>query len=167
MLPHDNGPNYSTQFNVDVFEGVTPSITGVDLSPGADSFQCSAPYVIGGTLTTGNDGTYVGFQERGYFVPTVAGVYSVSVLADELTLLWVGPAAVSGFDYSNAVLGVAFGSQTFAGTGTFTISAAQVGTFVPIREMWFVSWSTGKTGVFLLGRLVPMLTRACLSIDKS
>jgi hypothetical protein len=78
---------------------------------------------------------YVAVNHRGYLYAHQDGEYSFTALiADNLTLLWLGPNAYSGYTYTNANLEAAY---TPVGSVPLEYKATLVkGKYYPIRFSW-------------------------------
>ena len=79
------------------------------------------------------DPAYVTLNHRGYIFVQQSGDYTFTIpAADDIVLLWVGPAAYSGYNRTNANL-----VQTYPGSTTVTYKGKfSQGDYVPFRIMW-------------------------------
>jgi hypothetical protein len=81
-----------------------------------------------------NVGTNYSVQWTGYFYANLAGNYTFKTTSDDASWVWMGNAAISGFDSSNAIInnGGLHGNND-AYSATYTLSGA---TYYPIRIMF-------------------------------
>ncbi|RKU39784.1 hypothetical protein DL546_000605 [Coniochaeta pulveracea] len=119
---------------------VTPLQNGVVSKVG---FQGQGDYsqplqFSGLTAPAGTNMQYNVFQYRGYLIPSMAGTYTVRFdWVDDMALVFVGDAAVTGFDVNQALLGASlFGPPADAKLATINIAAADVGKALPFRIYW-------------------------------
>jgi len=78
---------------------------------------------------------YAMVNHRAYLYPPITGDYEITVLySDDITLVWVGPNAYTGYTRQNANL-----EQTYVQGGT-TVKTVKVrlveGSYTPFRVMW-------------------------------
>jgi len=80
---------------------------------------------------------YVTVNHRGYVFAQQAGEYTFTIpSSDDITLLWVGPTAYSGWSRANAKI-----IQPFVSSGATPISYKETftaGQYIPIRIMWAI-----------------------------
>lgn len=138
-LASDYSYPYSNEYSPEVFEHQTPDFTGVTGETGGvtdyDQYgncDASGSLTVFGTSTSPYQTPDTGIQQRGYFIPQVAGIYTLTANnADEIVVVWIGQVA---YTYPNAALLAYWAEGTV--TGTYTVSAAGVGVPVPIRIQW-------------------------------
>ena len=130
-----NAPDY-TNFLPTTFKTVTPEHSG--MAPAVGIADDKKP-IYGYT----KQADFVAVDHRGYIFAQQTGDYTFTFpTSDEITLLWVGPNAYSGWTRENANV-----AQTWDGTGTNTktYSASFVkGKYYPIRILWANSMGPGS-----------------------
>ncbi|KAH8880470.1 hypothetical protein GQ53DRAFT_597248, partial [Thozetella sp. PMI_491] len=107
QIPHNDEPygNYRATFNVDnSLKGLTPSVKGVSssISYGATNGNCDGSPIVDGTTLGGYSEAFAAVVHRGYFIPDVAGSYTVTVSGDDLAAVWIRTLAKGGWTIANA-----------------------------------------------------------------
>jgi hypothetical protein len=118
-LPYASGlyfRRYSGYFadNVNFFATASQTAEGVNTSP----------------ITDEPTGELFSIQWLGWFLPTTTETYTFFTTSDDVSYLWIGPTALSGFTTANATVnnGGVHGAQERSGT-----VALIAGTYNPIR----------------------------------
>jgi GLEYA domain/Concanavalin A-like lectin/glucanases superfamily len=138
--------------NVNYFDNNTPIVLDTTI---IGSFN-SGPQQININWNTGQSGgdsgrDYFGIQWLGYFVPPTTDTYTFYTSSDDMSYLWIGDSAVSGYSTGNAVVnnGGAHGESDASGIISLT-----AGVFYPIRiqygerdggDILILSWSNNTT----------------------
>lgn len=128
--PYYNGDVKYSSFNVETFKTTTPKLTGVTSVAGLSHDGSGTPDSIYGSSQKYSY-SYMALNHRGYIFAKETGVYTFSSLADDITLIWIGSSAYSGFTRANAFLDVAYS----AGTKTMKMTLQQ-GQYYPFRVVY-------------------------------
>ncbi|KAF5974141.1 hypothetical protein FCOIX_8477 [Fusarium coicis] len=130
---YNTDPPHFSSFDVDFFHTATPTYEGettrIGIAPGTHSDTVFAIY----------DGSpeqlwqYKAVNHRAYLYAPESGNYVVTIPnSDEITLIWFGDKALSGWTRANADL-----EQDYPGgtSKTFTVHL-EAGTYTPFRLLW-------------------------------
>lgn len=116
-----------------MFKTRTPLYQNVTYTIGGFNYPASQPVIISfynSTQTFESD--YIAINHVGYVFAQVSGTYVFSISkSDDITLLWVGANAYSGWSRANANIVNPYG----AGTSTYSVNMV-AGNYYPIR-IWF------------------------------
>jgi hypothetical protein len=127
------------------FATATPATYGTNLSTSIQTTIIQEP--------SSDDGSNFSVQWLGYFKPITTETYTLFILSDDGSYLWIGANALSGFTTANANInnGGAHGSQERSGSVALT-----AGIYYPIR-MQFGEISGGD--VFRFTYSTPTITK--------
>jgi hypothetical protein len=119
---------------------VTPLQTGVVSQVGfQEESNYYGPLQFSGVSAPANTNMqYNVLQYRGYLIPTTTGAYTVRFdVVDDMAVVLVGDAAVTGFDVNQALLGATWNSfNTDTKEATVNIADSDVGKALPFRILW-------------------------------
>ncbi|KAL6892586.1 proteinase inhibitor [Trichoderma longibrachiatum] len=133
-------------------QGQTPDFTGVTANTGILQTCPPEQGIIYGTVTDPVDYTIV--QQIGYFVPATAGTYTLTAAAatlDQSLYVWFGADAQAGYTNTNADLVADANWLTGSNIDLEVVSAAQVGTYIPMRILWVNAQDCGQFDLTITG----------------
>jgi hypothetical protein len=127
------------------FVTATPATYGANLATSIQTTIIQEP--------SSDDGSNFSVQWLGYFKPITTETYTLFILSDDGSYLWIGANALSGFTTANANInnGGAHGSQERSGTVALT-----AGIYYPIRMQF---GEIGGGDVFRFTYSTPTITK--------
>lgn len=156
---------------------VTPLQTGVVSQLGfPEQGDYYGPLQFSGVSAPADtDMQYNVLQYRGYLIPSMAGEYTVEFdLVDDMAVVFVGDAAVTGFNVNQALLGAnLFGPPAMSQQATINVDDADVGKALPFRIYWangggpagLLASISDPTGAVILGEGSPKNQQIVSSCD--
>ncbi|KAL6863850.1 proteinase inhibitor [Trichoderma novae-zelandiae] len=141
------------QFSPNVaVQGQVPDFTGLTTTLG---IQERCPPELGNVYGTETDPLdYTIVQHIGYFVPQVAGTYTLTAAAatlDQSLYVWFGADAQAGYTNTNADLVADANWLTGSNIDLYVVAAADVGTYIPMRILWVNAQDCGQFDLTITG----------------
>ncbi|KAI9147566.1 putative cell agglutination protein pfl4 [Paramyrothecium foliicola] len=141
------------------FGGIEPNVTGVTGSLGAivqwEDDWLAAVNIYGNTGPANSEMSRSIIDHRGYFLPTVAGLYTIWLeTADNALYAWIGDRAISGWSPTNPSISRFWPpDESDPYTYYFDVTKANTGKPIPFRFLWL---NYGGPGAFSARVIDPL-----------